>query len=132
MIGVTNPPTSLDLDPQTRMISGSKYIIGTCSNLALSFADDGKRVKVYSLAKLLFVAKQSQDSPAEGAKRGRLPPPQSKNETAFPPPPPRKASPVPKSLELCICQLTRNMNENHLREIFDPFLVNSISRDKSP
>ncbi|CAK9165671.1 unnamed protein product [Ilex paraguariensis] len=56
-------------------------------------------------------------SPVEGAKRGRTPPPQSKKVS----PPPRKASPIPESLVLHVDQLTRNVNENHLREIFSTF-----------
>nr|GEW72156.1 serine-threonine/tyrosine-protein kinase catalytic domain-containing protein [Tanacetum cinerariifolium] len=44
----------------------------------------------------------------DGLKRGRSPPP-------------RKSSPIPESLVLHIDQLTRNVNENHLREIFGNF-----------
>ncbi|CAK9174968.1 unnamed protein product [Ilex paraguariensis] len=67
-------------------------------------------------------------SPVEGAKRGRSPPPQSKKVSPLPPPPPlplppppRKASPIPESLVLRVDELTRNVNENHLREIFSNF-----------
>ncbi|KAI8553140.1 hypothetical protein RHMOL_Rhmol06G0321700 [Rhododendron molle] len=56
-------------------------------------------------------------SPVEGAKRGRSPPPQSKKIS----PPPRKPSPVLQSLELHVDQLSRNVNEAHLREIFSNF-----------
>ncbi|GFQ04901.1 serine/arginine-rich splicing factor sr45 [Phtheirospermum japonicum] len=56
-------------------------------------------------------------SPAEGVKRGRSPPPQTKRTS----PPPRKASPIPESLVLHVDQLSRNVNENHLKEIFGNF-----------
>ncbi|KAL2245131.1 UNVERIFIED_CONTAM: Serine/arginine-rich splicing factor SR45 [Sesamum indicum] len=56
-------------------------------------------------------------SPADGVKRGRSPPPQNKK----PSPPPRKASPVPESLVLHVDQLSRNVNEHHLKEIFGNF-----------
>lgn len=35
----------------------------------------------------------------------------------------RKASPIPESLELYVDQLSRNVNENHLKEIFGMFLI---------
>ncbi|KAF5949498.1 hypothetical protein HYC85_011491 [Camellia sinensis] len=53
-------------------------------------------------------------SPAEGPKRGRSPPLQSKKTS----PPPRKTSPIPESRVLHVDQLSRNVNEAHLKEIF--------------
>ncbi|GMP51835.1 hypothetical protein CsSME_00017909 [Camellia sinensis var. sinensis] len=56
-------------------------------------------------------------SPAEGPKRGRSPPLQSKKTS----PPPRKTSPIPESRVLHVDQLSRNVNEAHLKEIFSNF-----------
>ncbi|MQL83416.1 hypothetical protein Taro_015885, partial [Colocasia esculenta] len=50
------------------------------------------------------------------ARRGRSPTPQPKRVS-----PPRKASPLPESAVLHIDQLTRNVNEGHLKEIFGNF-----------
>ncbi|KAL3851053.1 hypothetical protein ACJIZ3_012935 [Penstemon smallii] len=59
-------------------------------------------------------------SPTEGVGRGRSqpPPPSQAKKTS---PPPRKASPIPESLVLHVDQLSRNVNENHLKEIFGNF-----------
>lgn len=38
----------------------------------------------------------------------------------------RKSSPIPESLVLHIGELTRNVNENHLREIFGMMLPTSV------
>uniref|UniRef100_A0A0E0KXJ1 RRM domain-containing protein n=1 Tax=Oryza punctata TaxID=4537 RepID=A0A0E0KXJ1_ORYPU len=65
-------------------------------------------------------------SPPRPARRGRspsLPPPPS-------PPPPRKASPPPESTVLHVDHLSRNVNEDHLKEIFGQlpsFLPKSFS-----
>nr|GMC72313.1 serine/arginine-rich splicing factor SR45-like [Ipomoea batatas]GMC74418.1 serine/arginine-rich splicing factor SR45-like [Ipomoea batatas]GMC75615.1 serine/arginine-rich splicing factor SR45-like [Ipomoea batatas]GMC76333.1 serine/arginine-rich splicing factor SR45-like [Ipomoea batatas] len=56
-------------------------------------------------------------SPAEGSKRGRSPAAQPKKAS----PPPRKVSPIPESLVLHVEHLSRNVNENHLKEIFGNF-----------
>ncbi|CAA2969764.1 Hypothetical predicted protein [Olea europaea subsp. europaea] len=64
-------------------------------------------------------------SPVEEAKRGRSPPPLSKKAS----PPPRKASPIPESLILHVDQLSRNVNENHLKEIFVLHDVPEVRRE---
>ncbi|KAK6154527.1 hypothetical protein DH2020_008775 [Rehmannia glutinosa] len=63
-------------------------------------------------------------SPPEDANRGRLPPPPPLPQAKKSPPPPRKASPIPESLVLHVDQLSRNVNENHLKE----YLVGFNSR----
>ncbi|KAK6133081.1 hypothetical protein DH2020_033120 [Rehmannia glutinosa] len=60
-------------------------------------------------------------SPREDANRGRLPPPPPLPQAKKSPPLPRKASPVSESLVLHVDQLSRNVNENHLKEIFGNF-----------
>ncbi|KAI5674580.1 hypothetical protein M9H77_14944 [Catharanthus roseus] len=101
---------------------------------------------------ITFSLRISFGCPVEGAKRGRSPPPQSKKVS----PPPscivgkqtsivlfkdlilgtgalcgaRKESPIPESVVLHVDHLSRNVNENHLKEIFG-MLITSVSLHSS-